>query len=302
MGIFSWLLKGRGFDVSELARRLELDEDRLRRFQPAYRSFSIPKSSGGMRRILAPDPELKSLQRRILDRLLARLRIHPAAMAFEPGRSIVTNALAHCGQEVVVRMDLKDFFPNTSAERLRRYFRLIGWNRPAANLLVRLCTSDGGLPQGAPTSPRLSNLVNYRLDARIAGVAARCEAVYTRYADDITLSMAHYDRTKLHRLIRFVRRAVAEEGYAVHRRKKLSVRRRHHRQLVTGLVVNERVGLPRPIRRWLRAVQHRMSTAQPGGLDQYHALATPKHPTITPLQLQGWQALCAMIVRQAGRR
>ena len=84
---------------------------------------------------------------------------------------IHSNAVAHQGQDVVVRVDLVDFFTTTRAERVQRYFRRIGWNRPAARILTRLCTFDNGLPQGAPTSPRLSNLVNYRLDVRLINSA-----------------------------------------------------------------------------------------------------------------------------------
>ncbi|MFH1921198.1 MAG: reverse transcriptase family protein, partial [Planctomycetota bacterium] len=285
------------------------------RFEPDYRPFTIPKRSGGQRRILAPDRHLKRLQRSILRRLLARLRAHPAATGFERGKSIVTNARAHQGRAVVLRFDVVDFFPTTSAERLRKYFRRIGWNRPATEILLRLCTYEGGLPQGAPTSPRLSNLANYRLDARLAGMAARLGGVYTRYADDITISLPEEEsesdwtirsgpppifgletnRDKVRFLQAFVRRVVGEEGYRLHRRKKLSVRRRHHRQEVTGLVVNDRVNLPRSTRRWLRAVEHRTRLAQqgqPGG-------DPVKPPTLTPAQLDGWLAFQSMIARQA---
>jgi RNA-directed DNA polymerase len=303
MGLLDWLFPGRGYGLPELARRLALDQAQLRRVRPRYRQFTIPKRSGGRRRILAPDPELKSLQRRILRRLLARLRVHPAAMGFEQGRSIVTNAQAHRGQAVVLRFDIRDFFPSTSAKRVKRYFRRIGWNRPARRLLLGWCTFDGGLPQGAPTSPRLSNLVNYRLDARLTAMAAKLRAVYTRYADDITISFAEDDSEKIHYMQRFVRQVVEAEGYRLHHRKKLSVRRRHHQQIVTGLVVNRRVNLPRGVRRWLRAVQHRAQgqravwTSSSDAPDQ----RPRKRPTLTADQLEGWQSLQAMISRQESR-
>jgi len=329
VGLLSWLLKGRGHDVGELARRLGVADPRqLRRFEPRYREFAIPKRSGGTRRILAPDDQLKRLQRSILRRLLTRLKAHPAATGFERGQSIVTNARAHQGQAVVLRFDLCDFFPSTRAKRVKKYFRRIGWNRPATKLLMRFCTYERGLPQGAPTSPRLSNLVNYRLDARLAGMAAKLGAVYTRYADDITISLPKCDegdsrpaervcrnpltgqKWRVTRLestadtIRyvtgFVRRVVEAEGYRLHRRKKLSVRRRHHRQVVTGLVVNDQVNLPRSTRRWLRAVEHRARLAQQtssaSGDPASHVSA--RKPTLTPAQREGWSALQSMIARQ----
>lgn len=316
MGFFSWLFWGSGRDLGELARRLGMDRRTLRRFRGGYRDFTIPKRAGGMRQILAPDDELKELQRRILRRLLARLRAHPAVHGFERSRSIVTNALVHQRQEVVIRFDLVDFFPSTNERRVQRYFRRIGWNRQAAKILTRLCTHQGGLPQGAPTSPRLSNLVNYRLDARLAGMAKALGGVYTRYADDITISFpkqapeespmvrsgepAPFSLTrcsnKIAFLRAFVRRVVNEEGYRVHRRKKQSVRRPHHRQLVTGLVVNDRVNLPRTTRRWLRAVEHRARMAK--NLSFCVGDPSARRPTLTRLQLDGWRALQAMIASQ----
>ena len=322
---FRWLVWGWGHDLDELARRLGVDAKELGQFQPRYRDFIIPKRSGGKRRIFAPNDETKRLQRRLLRRVLARLSAHPAAMGFERGKSIVTNARAHQGQPVVVRFDLVDFFPSTRAARVRRYFRRIGWNRRATKVLVRLCTHEGGLPQGAPTSPRLSNLVNYRIDARLAGMAAALGGAYTRYADDITISLPEEEwerywvirdgppavfgletiADKIRFLRVFVRRVVEEEGYRLHRRKKLSVRRRHHRQTVTGLVVNERVNLPRPTRRWLRAVEHRTRLAAEqksltsAGPPSY---GPRKRPTLTPAQLEGWRALQLMIERQGSEQ
>jgi uncharacterized protein (TIGR03067 family) len=281
-----WLRDGSGFGVDELARRLGLPVEQLRDFRPSYQERRIPKRSGGERVLAIPTDELKALQRRLLRRLFKRLRCHPAARGFQPGESIVTNALPHANRAVVVRLDLKDFFPSTSAARLYRYFRRIGWNRPAARLLLRLCTHQDGLPQGAPTSPRLSNLVNYRLDRRLTGMANKLGARYTRYADDITFSFAVDDRDRIRYLLRFVRRAAAAEGYRLHARKKLHIRRQHQQQRVTGLVVNAGVHLPRRTRRWLRAVEHRLRTGRPA--------------TLNPQQLAGWRALCDMISRQGG--
>ena len=335
MGLLSWLLYGRGMGADELARRLDIEKHELRRFKPHYRDFTIPKRSGGTRRILAPDDELKELQRRILRRLLGRLRAHPAAMGFERNRSIVTNAKAHVGQAAVLRMDMVDFFPSTSARRVSKYFRRIGWNRQAARLLVRLCCHEGGLPQGAPSSPRLSNLVNYRLDARLAGMARTLRAVYTRYADDITISFSEDAEARevaadwleeywkspwtgklililpetatsgnIRYMRDFVRRVARDEGYRVHGRKKTSVRRGHHRQTVTGLVVNDRVNLPRSTRRWLRAVEHRIKVAKlpRAELPKELRYGRLKQPTLSPSQLEGWKALQSMIAQQAGER
>jgi hypothetical protein len=163
MGLFG-RLKGilkpdRGLGLDELARRLGAKVEDIRSIRPAYHVFSVPKTSGGVRRIAAPVEPLKRTQRAILRRLLARLRAHPAATGFERSQSIVTNALRHEGKAVVVRMDLKDFFGTTSAAKVLAFFRSLGWGSEASDLLTDLTTHEGGLPQGAPTSPRLANLV-----------------------------------------------------------------------------------------------------------------------------------------------
>ena len=275
---------GKGLPVEELARRLGTPLEELRSIRPSYREFTIPKRSGGARRIAAPEGPLAEIQRRILRRLLGRLRCHPAATGFERGKSIVANALPHVGRAVVVRMDLKDFFESTAADRVRGYFGAIGWNREASDLLARLCTHRGGLPQGAPSSPRLSNLVNGRLDARLSRLGGKLRAAYTRYADDMTFSFASDDRLAVQRVIHLVKSVVADAGYALHQKKKLQIRRPHQRQQVTGLVVNQGVRLPRSTRRWLRAVEHRA--------------ASGRGCTLPPAQLAGWRALRSMIERQ----
>lgn len=272
---------GKGLDVGELSRRLGIVESDLRRVAPAYSVVNIPKRSGGTRRLLVPDATTKALQRLILRKLLAGLRTHPAAIGFEPGKSVVDNARPHLRQAVVVRMDIVDFFTATTAVRIDHYFRRVGWNPEAAALLTRLTTHDGGLPQGAPTSPRLSNLVNYYLDVQLSFFAARRKGQYTRYADDITFSFPKDYPRRVRGAIQTVRRVLKKCGYTLHAKRKLQIRRRHQRQLVTGLVVNEKLGLPRETRRWLRAVKHR------------HAQG--RAATLSPAALQGWLAYAAMV-------
>jgi retron-type reverse transcriptase len=293
--------------MSALAARLGMSERELRSVPVTYYTFHLPKRTGGARTITAPNAGLKSVQRRILRRLLARLSAHPCAAGFERERSIVTHALPHVGQEVVIKLDLKDFFGSTSAARVEAFFRRVGWDAEAAALLTRLCTHDGALPQGAPTSPRLSNLLNHALDVRLACSRG---AAYSRYADDITFSgpadaaattvqaPSVRRRTnpktrepptggghRINDLIHASKRIVADEGYVLHTSKKLRITRRHQRQVVTGLVVNEKVQLPRATRRWLRAIEHRQRTTGAA--------------TLSASQLEGWRALQSMIATQA---
>ncbi len=278
---------GWGRSVRYLARQLEMDPEELRRHEPRYQRAHVAKRSGGTRLLSIPDAKTKKLQRRLLRRVLARLAAHPAACGFERGKSIVENALPHVGQAVVVRIDVIDFFPSTRAGRIEAYFRRIGWNAEAAALLTRLVTYDGGLPQGAPTSPRLSNLVNYYLDVQLTRLARRYQANYTRYADDITLSMPRDYPRRVRGIVQLARRLLLRHGYEIHRHKKLTARRRHQRQMVTGLVVNDGVNLPRTTRRRLRAARHHV--------------ATRRRATLTEVQLEGWAALENMVRTRAAQ-
>ena len=289
MGFLSWLWgpaptkaasKG-GRSIADLAQRLKMSESQFAAVPIAYQQFQIPKRRKGMRNILAPVAALKEVQRQILRRVLSGLKPHPCATGFSRGYSIVSNALPHVGKAAVVRMDLKDFFPSTPAKRVKEFFEAIGWNSEAADLLVRLCTHNGALPQGAPTSPKLSNLLNQHLDARLSRLAEALDASYTRYADDITYSLQNESAGAVRHLVHFTAIVAREEGYQVHQREKLYVRRRKDRQVVTGLVVNERINLPRDIRRWLRAVEHHQQTG--------------RKISITEEQLAGWRSLQSMI-------
>jgi hypothetical protein len=290
------------FTLDDVARRLGKGVPHLRSVDIVYKTFQIPKRRGGLRTIEAPDDRLKTVQRLILRRLLRGLHAHPAAQGFERGHSIVTNALPHVGKEAVIRLDLVDFFPSITSDRVKAYFRFIGYDDEASDLLTRLCTYKGSLPQGAPTSPRLSNLLNYRLDTRLYALAQRRGLSYTRYADDITISVRAGDLAPLNRtnpktleavhkscprvaeIIHTAKLIIEDEGFRLHTRDKLRVYRRHHRQLVTGLVVNHRPNLPRDTRRRLRAIAHHLSVGRPA--------------TLTAGQLAGWQALRAMIAAQ----
>ena len=267
--------------VDELARRLGATREQLEGFQPVYQEFDIPKQSGGKRRISAPSPELKALQRKILKRLLARVKCHEAVHGFERGRSILTNAGPHVGSALVIHVDIQDFFPSTSARRIAGLYQRLGWDSEATKVLVKLTTHRGGLPQGAPTSPRLANLVNLRIDARLSGLARRFGGSYTRYADDLTFSSAAEKMP----ILGVVGRILAEDGYKVHKRRKMHVRRAHQRQMVTGLVVNEKAQLPRETRRWLRAVEHR--------------LKTKGQATLKPEQLAGWRSFQGMLAQRS---
>jgi RNA-directed DNA polymerase len=241
-----------------------------------YHRFGIPKKQGGQRAISAPKPRLAEAQRWVWRNILARLEARPEAHGFVPGRSIVTNATPHAGKAVVINLDLKDFFPSVTFRRVKGLFRGAGYNEHVATVLGLLCTEpprlaaslDGEdcyialgarvLPQGACTSPSLTNLLCRRLDARLAGLAKRHAMTYTRYADDLTFSGD--DLRVVGRVLRSARTILQAEGFVEHP-SKTHVMRQTARQEVTGLVVNTaRPSVPRAYLRQLRAVLHNCAT------------------------------------------
>lgn len=232
---------------------------------------ALRKSSGGVRMIEAPKQRLKTIQRRVLAGILEQVPAHAAAHGFVRGRSIRTFAAPHVGRAVVMRMDLKDFFPSFRAARVQALFRTVGYPDAVAGLLTGICTnvvpwefwkglgsavtaeemwdargmySRPHLPQGATTSPALANLCCYRLDCRLSGLAAAIGAEYTRYADDLAFSGDEALGKCVLRLEAQVAAIAAEEGLAVNHCK-TRVMRQDARQYLAGVVVNRRVNVVR---------------------------------------------------------
>ena len=230
-------------------------------WEPCYEVARIPKRSGGFRELQIPDTQTKKIQHALYHKLFTNYETHPSVCGFVKGRSIVDNARPHVGHEVVIKLDIKEFFPNTYRIRVNRYFSETGWDPAGADLLTKLVCYGMGLPQGAPTSPVISNIVNKAMDRRLHALAEKFKANYTRYADDITFSLKVYDRKVVHRLLQHAGVILRDYKYNLNVKKKRIIRY-HRRQQVTGLVVNDRVSLPRSRRRWLRAVQHRLKTGQ----------------------------------------
>lgn len=266
---------------AELAALLKEREQALEALPVRYQVFRIPKRGGGERTLHAPEKALKRLQRSLLRTVLAKPSPHPSATGFRPGMSIVEHGRRHAGKAVVVKLDLADFFPSVKAGRVDAFFKARGWDAGARVWLLRWTTWEDSLPQGAPTSPALSNLVNLRLDHRLDALARHFGGTYSRYADDLTFSFDKAD-VPLDALVHTARDILTEEGYRIQERKRIRVLRAHRRQRVLGLVVNNpKPALPRETRRWLRAVRHRIKTG--------------KQATLTPEQLRGWEAFSAMV-------
>lgn len=244
-----------------------------------YARFTIPKRDGSDRQICAPKTPLRLVQRKILDQVLSQVAVHPAAHGFVPGRSTVTNAAVHQGAKLIIKFDLSNFFPTIGFFRVAGLFASLGYqvhdmpgtigrtssgdneNRVACTL-ARLCTYTpsahgwhrGYAPQGAPTSPTISNLVCRKLDTRLAGLAQKWEGRYTRYADDLTFSFDADDIT-IGRFRWWVDQICQQEGFLINYRK-FRVLRQSQRQSVTGIVVNDCLRVPRDQRRRFRAILH----------------------------------------------
>lgn len=266
-------------DAAALAAALEIDLSRLRWLTyhrrgavlVHYHCYEIAKKSGGRRAISAPKPMLAEAQRWVLEQILAKLAIEPAANGFVAGRSILSNAAPHAGRAVVINMDLKDFFPSVTFPRIKGLFRRLGYGEQVASLLALLCTEPPRvvatvkskryyvavgqrvLPQGACTSPALTNRLCRRLDRRLSGLAAKLGFRYTRYADDLSFSGDNDNKTG--QLLRGVRVILGDEGFRENPAK-TRIMRASRRQEVTGLVVNQRPNLRRRELRQLRAILH----------------------------------------------
>ncbi|MBT0769940.1 RNA-directed DNA polymerase [Kineosporia sp. J2-2] len=295
-------------DLADLAALLDLDPAHLdwfadvkglqRRAAPGplhhYRYRWTTPGSGRPRLLEAPRPRLRSVQRTLLDEVLALIPVHPAAHGFVPGRSAVTGARRHTGAAVVISLDLAAFFAHLNGGRVYGVFRTAGYAQPVAHALTGLCVhrtpvaviaampparpgstpeavsarpglrrllAGAHLPQGAPTSPALANLCVMALDRRLSGLAAATGLTYTRYADDLTFS-GDLEPRAAQRVTEAVGRIVRSEGLAL-QPAKTRVRERSRRQEVTGIVVNEHSNLPRTEYDRLRAILHNAARSDP---------------------------------------
>ncbi|PRQ05022.1 reverse transcriptase [Enhygromyxa salina] len=299
-------------DVHALAKAIELSIPRLRWLVyhrevdtgTHYHRWTVPKRSGkGKRLISAPKPDLKRVQAWIARNVSEHLPVHGAAHGFLAGRSTLSNARVHAGARAIVKFDIRDFYPTITLRRVKGLFRKAGYGEQVATVLALLtteCPRDeielGGrvhyvatgprsLPQGAPTSPSITNALCVHLDARLTGLARKLGFRYTRYADDLTFSFHGQGKIPVGRLQKAVGDIVGDEGFVVHPHK-TRVMRSGGRQKVTGLVVNTApdgqpvARVPRKVIRELRAAIHNREQGKPGkgeSLEQLRGMAAYIH-------------------------
>ena len=271
----------------EIAQALGLTPGQLRHFSihrekeraPHYVTFAIKKRSGGERLIMAPKRRLKAIQRQLLEVLVQKLPVTDYAHGFRPGRNIRSGAAPHVGRRVVLHLDLQNFFPTVTFARVRGFLIACGYGYPVATSLAVLMTEAERQPvaiegdifhvpvglrhcvQGAPTSPGLCNAIVAKLDRRLGGLGKKFNVAYTRYADDLTFS-GDIDEKTVGRLLHHAGKIIRAEGFETNA-KKTRVMHRGAAQRVTGVTVNQVIGLSRSERRRLRAAVHHVAKGKP---------------------------------------
>lgn len=243
--------------VQEMVAMLETDASRL------YRSWDQTKSSGGTRPIDGPKDKLKYLQKRVNEKILQRTRVSRIAKGGVRGSRLKDNLLPHLGQPMVANFDLKNFFSNITHRQVYRTFVSMGASPDVARVLTRLTTFKGRIPQGAPTSPMLANLVAgyggmLSLDERIIGLCKKYRFHPTRWIDDISLSGSSF----LEKFESTLERIMEQSGFTPNK-KKTNFASKNTSQIVTGHLVNIKPNTRKQPGREIRAMLHKCRTLGP---------------------------------------
>jgi hypothetical protein len=250
-----------------------------------YKIHHIPKKKGGVRILHEPMPKMKYAQRMLLDRVLDKFPVQPHFGAYTGARGVRYTAARHAGHKIVLELDIKDFFGSTTRKYVREFFRAAGWPAQPANLAADLLTYPvkkdlSIVPQGAPSSPQLCNLIGHmRFDQKILAAIAAIDPgwVYTRYSDNIVLSHPEdRPRPEVNDVLNAARSAITSGGYRVHPKKIKIMRSSHPKkpQRLLGLTINTTPNVPAEDFKRLRAQVHRACTK---GLDQVTGIPKGKH-------------------------
>ena len=212
-----------------------------------YSSHKLRKSDGSYRTLRVPVGPLKTLQEKVKENILDSIQPLDCIHGGVQGRSVMTNALPHVGKEMVFTLDIKDFFPSVCPQAVQAIFERLGFGGQAARALVDITTFDQQLPQGAPTSTGVANLAMFRADLRLRNLARIHGFAYTRYVDDLTFS----GEKRLLGLRHLIQRIIEDEGFKV-KVEKTHTMHAGERQVVTQLVVNSKLNLPKERRQEIR--------------------------------------------------
>jgi RNA-directed DNA polymerase len=213
-----------------------------------YRKYSIPKKNGSSRIINEPLPSLKEIQKWILDNILNNMPISAYAKAYTFNRSIKDHVRYHKNQKSVLTLDIKNFFDNITSEKVQNLFIDKGYSLLVSNLMTRICTLKNSLPQGAPTSPRISNILMLPFDDEISKYCKTKENLkYTRYADDLAFS----GKINKEEIVELVNSELKKLGLKLNLDKTIE-KKQNQRQVISGIVVNKKIQVPREKRDELR--------------------------------------------------
>lgn len=229
-----------GYDI-ELLYAISNDQIKF------YRRYYIPKKDKTLREICEPLPTLKEIQKWILDNILNNQKSSGYSKAFRNGVSIKDNASYHIESNLILSLDIKDYFPSIKYNRVYNFYYGLGYTKSVAVLLSNLCLLNGSLPQGAPTSPALSNLVTKNIDKNISNFTNKRKIRYTRYADDMTFS-GNFNAGEI---ISFVNHVLSINGFKLNR-SKIRTRKQFQQQEVTGIVVNKKMQISKKKRKEIR--------------------------------------------------
>ena len=229
-----------------------------------YRKVTIPKKSGGTRELSVPDEILKKIQRRITEVILSQSRISSYATAYRFGASVQANARVHVGQSLVLKLDIKHFFDSITYSSVKELcFPAERFSEPIRILLAMLCYRGDALPQGAPSSPAITNIIMRDFDEAVGAFCKKRDVTYTRYCDDMTFS-GNFNATEL---IAFVKQELFKKGFVLNKEKTALIPQ-NKRQTVTGIVVNSKPSVPASYR---DAVRQEMHYINKFGLDSHLA-------------------------------
>ena len=271
----------------ELAEFLQIDYNTLRylvyhrdvvTFDNYYR-FDIPKKSGKTRHIAAPKTQLKTAQKQILEEILQKVEVSDLSHGFIKSRSVLTSAKAHnTSPDLLINIDLENFFPTITFERVRGVYQSFGYSGYIASLLAMICTycermpleikgeikyiktSDRILPQGSPASPMITNVICKTLDKRINGLCKKLGITYTRYADDMSFSyIGNTDNFDVGSFLNSINKIIEAEGFHM-KKEKTHILRKNNRQYITGIVINnDEIGVPK---KWVKILKASIHNAQ----------------------------------------
>lgn len=263
------------FDFHHLSGLLGVSEDFLAAAVHApesfYRTFEIPKHSGGKREITAPYPSLKYVQTWIYKNILSQAKVHGCAHGFIYKRSILTNASMHAHQRYMLKMDLKDFFPSIPKEWVIQLFNSLGYEGQVSYFMASLCCYEDALPQGSPASPAISNIVAMHLDRRLYRLAKRFDLRYSRYADDIAFSGEAISP----QFIKYASDVITDCGFKVNLSKTRLYGEKGNK-IITGISLS--TGVPRIPRHYRRQLEKELHYVDKYGLEGHMSHAKIKNP------------------------